>query len=195
MEHELIEVFDPTASDYDDNSVDLSMIRWFMSLTPMQRLEYIEDQNSAIAAIREVPGSRLHSALRSMKEAGIDFILVGGLAAGLQGAPPVTPQIDLVFSMAPDNRARILPWLTRADCIFRNHPERCLRPDEEHLAMGKPIRLITQYGPIDLLPTIGKGLGYNELLPHTNTIELDDHYSFRVLNLETLISTKEQIGS
>ena len=30
-------------TDYDENGVDLTLIRWFLSLTPAERLEYLDD--------------------------------------------------------------------------------------------------------------------------------------------------------
>lgn len=45
---------DPPAPDYSDDGVDLSLIRWFLSLTPAERLEFAERQVNAILAIREL---------------------------------------------------------------------------------------------------------------------------------------------
>jgi hypothetical protein len=45
---------DPRAPDYSDDGVDLSLIRWFLSLTPADRLEFAERQVNEILAIREL---------------------------------------------------------------------------------------------------------------------------------------------
>ena len=50
------------------------------------------------------------AALRSLCEHGVEFIVVGGLAAVLNGAPVNTFDVDIVFSRAPLNIARILEW-------------------------------------------------------------------------------------
>jgi hypothetical protein len=57
--------------------------------------------------------ARFYGALKSLSDSGIDFILVGGLAAIIQGAPVVTQDVDVVFSRASENVARILQWLER----------------------------------------------------------------------------------
>ena len=48
-------------------------------------------------------------------------------------------------------------------------------------------------GPLDLLGTIGAGRGYEDLLPHSDEIEIG-HLRLRVLSLEKLIEVKEEMG-
>jgi hypothetical protein len=45
---------DPPAPDYSEDGVDLSLIRWFLSVTPAERLEFAERQANEILAIREL---------------------------------------------------------------------------------------------------------------------------------------------
>ena len=40
------------APDYSSDGVDLSLIRWFLTLTPAQRLAFLEDQISDVLKIR-----------------------------------------------------------------------------------------------------------------------------------------------
>ena len=47
-------------------------------------------------------------------------------------------------------------------------------------------------GYLDLLGTIGRGLAYDDLLPHSELMMVDHGLAVHVLDLETLISTKEQ---
>jgi hypothetical protein len=44
----------PPAPQYSDDGVDLSLIRWMLSLTPAQRLEFAERHVNEILAIREL---------------------------------------------------------------------------------------------------------------------------------------------
>jgi len=41
-------------TDYSPDGVDLTLIRWFLSLTPAQRLEFHERQMEDILAIRKL---------------------------------------------------------------------------------------------------------------------------------------------
>jgi hypothetical protein len=40
--------------DYSEDGVDLSLIRWMLSLTPAQRLQFLEERINEISAIREL---------------------------------------------------------------------------------------------------------------------------------------------
>jgi hypothetical protein len=40
--------------DYSEDGVDLSLIRWSLSLTSLERLQFLEDRINAILAIREL---------------------------------------------------------------------------------------------------------------------------------------------
>ena len=40
--------------EYSEDGVDLTLIRWMLSLTPAQRLEFLEQRINEILAIREL---------------------------------------------------------------------------------------------------------------------------------------------
>ena len=135
------------------------------------------------------------TALRALCRCDIDFILVGGLAALLDGAPVHTYDADIVHSRDPANIERLLTFLESIDAIFRIQPERRLRPNTSHLAGGGHLNLLTIHGPVDVLGTIGKDLDYTALLPHTQLLDIGDGLQVRVLDLETIIAIKEQLDT
>ena len=45
-------------TDYCPDGVDLTLIRWMLSLTPAERLEFLEQQMNDIIAIRELNAGR-----------------------------------------------------------------------------------------------------------------------------------------
>jgi predicted nucleotidyltransferase len=141
-----------------------------------------------------MPERKLIATLRSLHDGGVEFISVGGLAAVLQGAPVDTFDIDVVHSREAANVDRLLPVLDALDTIFRIHPERRLKPNASHLASDGHLNLITRYGPLDLLGSIGRDLGYRELLPHSIELAIVEGLRIRVLDLETLIAIKEELG-
>jgi predicted nucleotidyltransferase len=142
-----------------------------------------------------MPEGKLFATLRILCESDIQFIVVGGLAAVLNGAPVQTYDLDLVYSRKQANVDRLLNFLQEIDAIFRIQPERRLRPARSHLAAGGHLNLLTRYGPVDLLVAIGQNLGYSDLLPHSNEMDIGEGIRVRVLNLEMLISIKEQLAS
>jgi hypothetical protein len=43
-------------TDYSEDGVDLTLIRWFLSLTPAERLQFLQRQVNAIEKIRRLNG-------------------------------------------------------------------------------------------------------------------------------------------
>ncbi len=125
---------------------------------------------------------------------GSNSFSVGGLAAVLNGAPVDTFDIDVVHSRDPANIARLGTVLEALDAVFRMQPERRLKPNASHLAPCGHLNLLTRYGPLDVLGTIGRNLGYAELLPHSNDLNITEDVRIRVLDLETIIALKEELG-
>jgi hypothetical protein len=134
------------------------------------------------------------AALCALQGGGVDFLVVGGLAAVLDGAPVHTYDVDVVHSRDQTNIVRLLAVLETIDAIFRIQPERNLRPTASHLASSGHVNLMTRYGPLDLLGTIGRDLAYQDLLPHSIEMDIGEGIRVRVLDLETLIAIKEELA-
>jgi hypothetical protein len=141
-----------------------------------------------------MPEPRFTATLRALQDGAVDFILVGGVAAVLNGAPVSTFDIDMVHSRAATNIDRLLHVLESLDAVFRMQPERRLRPNASHLASAGHLNLITRYGPLDVLGTIGRDLGYSELIGHSTDLDISADLRVRVLDLETLIAIKEELA-
>lgn len=141
-----------------------------------------------------MPEHKLIATLRALHDGGVDFILVDGLAAVLNGAPVDTFDIDVVHSRDGANIARLGTVLEALDAVFRIQPERRLKPNASHLAAGGHLNLITRYGPLDVLGTIGRDLGYAELLSHSVDLDITESVRIRVLDLATIIALKEELG-
>lgn len=122
---------------------------------------------------------------------GIEFIVVGGLAAVIQGAPVHTLDLDVVYARTPDNIERLLVLLAELDARFRTDP-RELRPDASHLRSTGHKLLKTKFGVLDLLGTIEENTTYEDLLGDSEVVEVAG-YETRVLSLERLISVKEKL--
>jgi predicted nucleotidyltransferase len=130
--------------------------------------------------------------IRTLIEHGVEFVIVGGMAAVLQGAPVNTFDLDVVYDRSPENVQRVLSALSKLDAIFRDDPRR-LRPNESHLASAGHKLLETNRGPLDLLGTIEENTGFDELVADSEWLEIGD-LRVRVLSLVRLIRVKEQLG-
>ena len=132
------------------------------------------------------------SIFETLTDRGVDFLVIGGIAAVLHGAPIMTFDLDLVHSRDPANVDRILAALDSLEARSRFRPE--LRPDASHLTSPGHQLLMTRYGPLDLLGSAGDHT-YQDLLPHAVPIELTLTLTVRVLSLEWVIRLKEEAGA
>ncbi len=121
----------------------------------------------------------------------VDFIVVGGVCAVLQGAPINTFDLDLVHSRERANVRRLLTVLKALDAYYRLQPEKKL-PGVTHLASAAHQLLMTRFGPLDLLGTIGRGHGYEDLLEHAAEMQIGGGLKVRSLSLERLIEVKQE---
>lgn len=67
-----------------------------------------------------------------------------------------------------------------------------MTPELLHLSSPGRQLLMTRFGPLDLLGTVGKGHNYEDLLEHSEEIQVSG-YNLRILSLEKLIMIKEEV--
>jgi hypothetical protein len=134
------------------------------------------------------------AALGVLVKHGVQFVVVGGIGAALQSLPIVTFDLDIVPSPEEGNVGRLMSALGELDAYYRLQPEKRLRPDRSHLFSPGHQLLATVFGPLDVLGSIGRGRRHADLLPHSIEIELRSGDRVRVLDLETLIAVKEEVG-
>jgi hypothetical protein len=139
------------------------------------------------------PAPRFKDALDVLARHGVDFVVVGGVAAVLAGAPISTFDLDIVPARNPDNLVRLVAALSEIDARYRDLTGRDLRPDAAGLAGPGHHLLLTTCGPIDVLGTIGQGDGYDQLLADVVERQIGEH-RVRTLGLASLIRTKEAAG-
>ena len=109
----------------------------------------------------------------------------------LQGAPVVTQDVDIVYSLSEANQKRLLGALEQLHALFRDD-ERRLKPNLSHLASGRHKLLTTLHGDLDCLGTIEKDTSYDDLLEHVDWMEVGGR-RIRVLSLPRLIRVKERL--
>lgn len=83
----------------------------------------------------------------------VEFIVVGGMAAVLQGAPVHTIDLDIVYALSASNIDRLELALTELGAVFRDDPRRIV-PNRSHLQSRGHKLLQTTAGPLDALATI-----------------------------------------
>lgn len=131
--------------------------------------------------------------LRRLADAGVEFIVVGGAAAVLHGAPITTEDLDIVHRRSPQNVARLKSLLDELDARVRELANRRLPPQESVLLGDGHVLLSTRLGPLDCLGTLIDGRGFEELVSHSESIT-DEGAEFLVVDLPTLIELKTKTG-
>jgi predicted nucleotidyltransferase len=143
-----------------------------------------------------MPGPRVADVgelLRQLADAGVEFIVVGGAAAVIHGAPITTEDLDIVHRRTPENVSRLKTVLDQLDAHVRELANRRLPPQESALLGEGHVLLSTRVGPLDCLGMLADGRGFEELLPHTESIE-EEGIEFRIVDLATLIDLKRKTG-
>jgi hypothetical protein len=139
-----------------------------------------------------VESTRYLPLLRVLVAHDVEFILVGGFAAVLQGAPIVTGDVDIVHRRTPENVAKLLAALDELEAVYRIDPRK-LKPTEAHLLGPGHALLTTKFCDLDVLGTIFADTGYEGLTDAALDVELGN-ITIQVLGLERLIRSKEHAG-
>jgi hypothetical protein len=132
----------------------------------------------------------LSAILEGLKKADVKFILVGGLAAVVQGTPVTTLDVDIVHDRSSENIARLFEFLKSINAIYRRPDDKIIMPTEDDFSGLKHALFTTRLGPLDVLAVIEEGKTYEDLIGHTVEIEFRGH-KISVLNLKTLIDLKK----
>ncbi len=129
--------------------------------------------------------------LQALSRHQVKFIVVGGVAAVLEGAPVATFDIDVVHARDSENANRLLVALDALEARYRIPGREAARPGPSHLLSPRPQLLLTRLGPLDLLGEIGEARGYSELIPDTIEHDVGAGLMVRVLGLRAQIQIKE----
>ncbi len=132
--------------------------------------------------------------LAALVRGGVEFILVGGVAARAHGSARLTQDVDVVYSSAASNLGRLAAALAPLHPYLRGAPPGLpFALDVATLERGLNFTLATSLGDVDLLGEIAGGGDYDDLLPHTVKLRLFGMECL-CLGLERLIVVKRAAG-
>jgi len=138
---------------------------------------------------KEMTGPDLSAVLEGLIKADVNFILVGGLAAVVQGAPVTTMDIDIVHNRSSENIVKLLAFLKSIGAFHRRLDDKVIEPTEGDISGEGHALFSTQLGPLDVLAVIEEGKTYDDLLEHTVDIKFRGH-TIKVLDLKMIIELK-----
>ncbi len=131
--------------------------------------------------------------LRELVQAGVEFVVIGGAAAVLHGAPITTRDLDIVPERSPANSERLAGVLRALGATVRDPAGRQIEPRVEWFRGPGQILLSTRLGPLDVLGSLHDGRGYLELAPRAVLLR-NEEITIRVIDLPALIEIKIGAG-
>jgi hypothetical protein len=132
--------------------------------------------------------------LSKLNSAGVEYIVVGGVAARLHGSPLTTDDLDVCCPMDEANMAKLIRAIGGLEPKFRFHPRLPPLPQTaKELSKFRNLNLITTHGKFDVLGEI-TGIGnYADVAKHLVVLEVEEQPT-RVLDLDGLIAAKKAAG-
>jgi predicted nucleotidyltransferase len=138
--------------------------------------------------------NEFRATLECLNSAGVDFIVVGGVAAILHGSARFTLDLDIVYGRSRPNLERLVLALAPHRPYLRGAPPGLpFLWDISTLKRGLNFTLTTQLSDLDLLGEVAGGGGYDDLLPWIEEIEVGSN-KYRVVTLDKLIELKRAAG-
>jgi len=141
-----------------------------------------------------------------LAERGVDFLVIGGIAATLHGSRQMTDDVDVLFERSRENRERLAMALAALDAHLFTPPSvppplARRRPwDEdtpgtggrltaEYLGLWNSYHFVTPYGDFDCMVTVPGAPAYPEARERAGEAPLEG-YTIRVVDIDDLIAMK-----
>ena len=122
--------------------------------------------------------------IEELNRAGVDYVVIGGVAATLHGCPEQTYDLDILYAGTPENRGKLLKALEGIGAQWE-------RPLTEEILQRQPVfALNTKHGDLDIFTTVPGLAGYSEAAASADLLTMEG-VSVKALNLSTLIAAKD----
>ncbi len=135
----------------------------------------------------------LNQLLERLVRAEVECVLIGGFAAIAHGSSLQTRDVDVCIRLSEENLLRIQQAFGDLHPVHRARPDLPLDLTPELCARLKNLYLKTDLGIVDCLGEVMGVGGYDEALRHSVPLEFP-FGTCRLLDLDTLIKTKEALG-
>jgi hypothetical protein len=137
--------------------------------------------------------------LRVLTENEVEFVVVGGVAARLRGAPLLTQDVDITPAVTDPNLERLAAALRELKARLRTKPkpEGVPLPFDPHLLKsGSVWTLTTKHGDLDLVMAPAGTNGYPDIVRDADSILVarDPDLTVTVASLIDVIRSKQAAG-
>ena len=132
--------------------------------------------------------------LRRLDAAGVEFVVIGGIAAVAHGSPQITQDLDIVYATGEANLGRLSNALRDLGATLRGVTDDVpFVPDARALERVRVLTLDTSEGPLDIMAQPDGSKGYRQL--RAGSIEaIVGGVAVRVAGLDDLIAMKKAAG-
>ena len=139
------------------------------------------------------------AALRVLVEGDVDFVVIGGIAARLRGAPLLTQDVDITPATDRHNLERLKRALEELEARLRtaSEPEGVTFPfDPALLESARVWTFITRFGDLDLVAAPAGTNGYDDIVRDADDLRVatDPELIVKVASLVDVIRSKEAAG-
>jgi predicted nucleotidyltransferase len=181
-----------------DYGIDVSLLTDFLSLTPEQRARRLTGSLRWTRA--SGPGGEesvtidVEALLRRLVAAGVEFVVVGGVAARAHGSAMLTQDLDVVAPLTVENIRRLLTAVGDLNPRYAlTLDKRRVTESAEYLAAFKNLYLLTDLGRLDVLGSVEPIGTYEVVAQHAEETTLLGP-TVRVIGIEDLITVKAHVG-
>lgn len=138
--------------------------------------------------------NNLYKILKTLSEAKVDFVLIGGLAAVVHGSAYVTRDVDVCLLLTPENIQKLRTCLAPFNPKHRMTPQKLSFLDfPEYLTGIKNLYVQCDLGTLDLLGNV-PGVGtFDEIKSRANEIDVEG-LKIKVISIDDLIKSKKIVG-
>ena len=135
--------------------------------------------------------------LEVLERHGVDYVVIGGLAAELRGSPYATRDVDVTPARTKANFTKLAAALRELDAKLRvpGLDEPIEVPlDQNSFEQGTPWTYVTKHGYLDVAPLPDGTRGYDDLQRGATKERLTATLTVSVASLADVIRSKEAAG-
>jgi hypothetical protein len=126
--------------------------------------------------------------LRALDRHRVAHVVVGGVAAILEGAPITTLDLDFVYRLDQENIKYLEAALIELSATYRDPAGRRILPTADRLRTHRVNLLETSAGLLDAMQRIGADWSYEDLLPRSHSCKVGE-LEVKVLDLAAVIES------
>jgi predicted nucleotidyltransferase len=148
----------------------------------------------AAMAERQRPALRADEILRMLTARGIDFVVIGGIAAILHGSAQTTYDLDICYATDRGNLEALGEVLIELGARLKGVDDDIpFVPDTDTLRRVEVLTMVTEKGELDVLARPAGSPGYEVLRRNADRFDLDS-FSVLVASIDDLIAMKTAAG-